>query len=385
MKPTKLASTLALSLGLVASQTAAAGEKTVRVDCAKGESINAALEDKADPLVIEIIGVCEEEVIVRRDFVTLRGAEPGTTVVGPQIPTIPFGGGITVDGADGVVLTDLLLRDGRRGVTVRGGGGVSLERVTLRNHGATGLSVFGTSSVTLTDCVAESNNRFGIAIWESSSLELRGTVSATQNGLVGLLLSTSHASASSLTESIELDDNLYSGLFMQIGATAQMSVSADGNQFAGVYMLATGNYSGGIEASGNIFGVALEGGPRFSASGTIADNGCFAVYSESDSTFAFSGTISNNPCGLVLDGTEARFSEATVSDPVSLSFGTTVDFAGGNTFSAGISCDETVLTRGDAGCPPPLALHSLGSKAALASVLDSRLASPVSRPFRREE
>jgi len=51
---------------------------TVKVDCAKGDSVNAALASnpKAQALTIEIAGMCHENVVVTRDRVTLRGTDP---------------------------------------------------------------------------------------------------------------------------------------------------------------------------------------------------------------------------------------------------------------------------------------------------------------------
>jgi alpha-tubulin suppressor-like RCC1 family protein len=74
-----------LALLLLSTATANAGEaKTVRVDCGKGQSINAALEDNADKLVIEIIGRCREQVTISRNGVTLRGSDPAVDgIVGP--------------------------------------------------------------------------------------------------------------------------------------------------------------------------------------------------------------------------------------------------------------------------------------------------------------
>jgi hypothetical protein len=48
---------------------------TVRVDCVKGDSINAALltNTKAQRLTIDISGMCHENVVVTRDRVTLHG------------------------------------------------------------------------------------------------------------------------------------------------------------------------------------------------------------------------------------------------------------------------------------------------------------------------
>jgi len=59
--------------------------KTVKVDCFKGKSINAVLNahKNADELIIEIDGICKEDVLVQRDNVTLIGINPE---VAPGLP-----------------------------------------------------------------------------------------------------------------------------------------------------------------------------------------------------------------------------------------------------------------------------------------------------------
>lgn len=346
-----------LCLALTASPAVAAGGKTIQVDCAKGDKIATALEEKASPLTVEIHGVCTEEVVVRRDNITLRGGSPGAAIIGPDTPIFPFGGAITVAGASEVTVTDLILRDGRRGMTITNGGSAILQRVTLQDNLSTGLSVFATSSAELTDCVAQRNGRFGIAAWDNSEVDLQGSVSANDNGIVGILLSASHAAgSSSLTVSVEANDNGLVGIVLQIGGTAQLNASVSGDQLLGLWIIVGSSYAGDIEASGNdIWGLALETASVFEGSGSIVGNGCLAVEAIGNSTFLFNGDSSGNPCGLALDGVHAGFTDSTVSDHLSLSFGTQVDFAGSNSFTGGVSCDGTVLTRGDVSCPAPLA------------------------------
>ena len=52
------------------------GVKTILVDCDKGDSINKALGEKADELIIKIKGMCQEHVVIERDNVTLLGSDP---------------------------------------------------------------------------------------------------------------------------------------------------------------------------------------------------------------------------------------------------------------------------------------------------------------------
>lgn len=62
----------------------AGSTKTVTVDCSKGQSINAALDDKSEELVVEVEGFCHEKVVIRRSGVTLRGSDPALDgIVGP--------------------------------------------------------------------------------------------------------------------------------------------------------------------------------------------------------------------------------------------------------------------------------------------------------------
>src|SRR5688572_12526718 len=62
------------------SAAAQAPAATEKVDCSKGESINKALSKHqgAGSLVVELTGMCQENVVVTRDRVTLRGTDPAT-------------------------------------------------------------------------------------------------------------------------------------------------------------------------------------------------------------------------------------------------------------------------------------------------------------------
>ena len=62
------------------ASAAAATSKTVAVDCAAGDSIAKALEQPGDPLTIDIRGFCDEDVVLSRDRVTLRGSDPDLDV-----------------------------------------------------------------------------------------------------------------------------------------------------------------------------------------------------------------------------------------------------------------------------------------------------------------
>jgi hypothetical protein len=80
-----------IALLMLAAAAAADTARTIRVDCARGQSINAALAANADELIIEISGKCNEAVVVKRSRVTLRGTNPALDgLIGPVGDFVPL-------------------------------------------------------------------------------------------------------------------------------------------------------------------------------------------------------------------------------------------------------------------------------------------------------
>src|SRR5688500_16358728 len=91
----------------------AAAPKTLEVNCGRGDSISGAL-DKADPGdIIRISGVCNEKVTIRTDRITLDGM--GGAVIQGGVPpqATELDGLVTVDGARGVVIRNLMIQRSR--------------------------------------------------------------------------------------------------------------------------------------------------------------------------------------------------------------------------------------------------------------------------------
>ena len=129
--------------------------KTVKVDCARGDSINEALGAKGDELIVEISGMCHENVLIERSFVTLKGADPGSDGVVGLPPAGPDVSGLAVVKilrADSVRLENL---------TVQGGA----------NHGI--LAGWG-DPLEIVNCHVVDNARFGITSWFGSHVFCTG-------------------------------------------------------------------------------------------------------------------------------------------------------------------------------------------------------------------
>ncbi len=144
------------------SEDSDSASSTISVDCAAGDSIQAALEDPAQELTIEIRGICRENVVVRRDNVVLRGHDPS---------------------ADGIEAAGELPLPNPVDV-------LSTFQVTLENlkliGGTFGLGVDYSFAVDVVNCRLEGNS-FGGLISVNSNLDLFGTT-VSGNGRRGAIV-----------------------------------------------------------------------------------------------------------------------------------------------------------------------------------------------------
>lgn len=119
------------------------------VDCGAGENINDALEDAAPiaPVTITVQGICEEDVIIERDDVTLRGAD--------SVPGHGVEGGITLSAASRVNLADLVVQgvpgEGTIGVWAQKASSVMIRNLSVSDHDSTGVLVSQNSVALIAD------------------------------------------------------------------------------------------------------------------------------------------------------------------------------------------------------------------------------------------
>ena len=158
--------------------------KTVVVDCDKGDSINDALEEKAEELIVEISGTCQEDGVIERNNVTLRGVTPGATVVAASSAAI------FLDRVSRVSLENLSVQGGTEeaGVLVWQSTGISVSDLVVEEGGSKGMTVVG-STVIFSDSVFRYNNGYGLQANASDFIFLEGEVELSGNSYEGLLLS----------------------------------------------------------------------------------------------------------------------------------------------------------------------------------------------------
>lgn len=135
-------------------------EKTVAVDCAKGESIQKAIDGNEGSLVIEVRGICAENVkVVGRD-VTLRGSDPA--VDGIQ--------GLAVDPPALAALQFWYVKE------------AAVENLSLSDSPSGGIGAWY-SQVNLTNCRISDNEGIGVyfsalSFSTSSRLQISGNAQA---------------------------------------------------------------------------------------------------------------------------------------------------------------------------------------------------------------
>ena len=142
-----------------------AGAKTVAVDCTMGQKIQAAIDREDGPLVVDVHGICDENVNIVRKNVTLRGVDPLT------------------DGIDGVVAVPQLAALRLRYVEF-----AQVENLTIRNGPAAGVSA-AFSTLVLENCRITGHAGPGIAASQGTFLDATGTT-ISQNGGQGVSVQT---------------------------------------------------------------------------------------------------------------------------------------------------------------------------------------------------
>jgi hypothetical protein len=136
--------------------------ETTFVNCARGESLQAAIDANASPLDITISGVCVENVVIRDKDIALRGssrrtldgirsvdaATPALTIRGSVLGTIEnlafsnsAGLAVSIRGASPTLANCRFESNGGGGLQVIGGAFVTAESLTFTANGSRSIGV----------------------------------------------------------------------------------------------------------------------------------------------------------------------------------------------------------------------------------------------------
>jgi len=260
---TALVALAALALAPPVSANGPHGDKTVRVDCAQGKSINRALRhgDERKPLVVIVEGTCTENVVVERDDVTLQG-EPGATIVAADAskPTL------SLDGAHRVVVTGLTLSGGRDGIAATRGSTLEVGVCVLQNNARFGLIVSYGGTAAVDNCVIQNNGGGGAVAANGAQLVVTNSTvrNNTGNGLAAVRnshLRVGQDTAGSLTPGpVTVQGNTQGGIVVSdasAGIVVATRVEANGGH--GIVSQSSSSVSIGVGTLGLVAPVTIRG------------------------------------------------------------------------------------------------------------------------------
>lgn len=394
-----LISTVLLGGGYVClAETVADG--IIRVNCNAGASLQRAV-DRAEPdSKLLVTGTCAGPIRVSRNRLTIDGTR--TTLIDGQKKNA-----LIIQGAQNVVLENLEVANGNNGIVLKGGGQAVIKNVSVHDNGAIGILLEGNSSAVLDGGSSRYNGLNGIDLEASSSLIIRGSYAVESNAVFGMNINTS----SSLTlknANLQVNQNTLgiqiatsSGCFITDSTT---TIEVNGNVTTGLTIVSGGHmvaFGGTITSENNgVHGISVDSKAGFDLDAAALveshDNSGDGVHLEENSvmtmfnTPAFSGvpgvttlksfnnggngigiltgsnltlihqaainSSTNKGAGIAADnGSSLTLLGSTVTGnnqkDLRLTFGSRADIT---TSSIGtITCDATVLVRGDTGtvCP----------------------------------
>lgn len=175
---------LLLTLNVLCAE--AQNTATVRVNCNRRDTITDAIERRRNvqELIIEVEGMCRENVIITRDRVTLRGTNSTTDGIQAVVSATQIDAALWVRGAHQVTIENLKITGGFTGVLATD---VNLPWLTIRNSRLEGNAAYGlvleNSLVLGEDLTLHANGSINTGVFASSRLNcVRCTLSDPVGG-----------------------------------------------------------------------------------------------------------------------------------------------------------------------------------------------------------
>lgn len=362
--------------------TALAGRiHNIDIKCGRGLAIQHYLRVALPHTQLTLHGVCREQILIEKDNITIVGANGASIDGGGASADILYEGVVTIRGARGVVLKNLLVSNGPDiGIYASTGAQIMLDGVTANGHVTTGI-VIDNANAELRNVTANENGSVGIDAFTNSTVIATGPVTTNNNAGPGL-----EVNGSSLLELrgavVTSNDNGGDGILLVGGSLLQIlsfpesqgsGVNANGNAGNGMLIATSeivvvgseyfGSGANEFNLSNNSNGIFMSTGaisnPFGTAKFTIENNGVGILGVEGTQILSIGGlVISGNGAGLVGDAAGTFTIVSVPPNPssiqgngldVDLSFGTRATF---NDAAIGsINCDATVLVRGSTTCP----------------------------------
>jgi len=343
------------------------------VDCQKqslGDEIN-----KANPGdTLRVSGICRERIVIAVDGVTLDG-QGAATLDGGGSDGGSFSGTILIDGARGVTVRGLTIRNGPNGIRALSNATLKIQN-TVFDHNSAGILIDDGSIAEIADCTVI-NNIDGIDVVNGSTAIFKGSVKVDDNGkgVAALAFSILELQGGALEannnqlEGIELDGSTLriNGIPESLGSSITVNANTDGLFIGGGQLV----FNSSVPASAVVTALNNKGsGINVAGFGSIVNLGAAKFVLKGNAVGLNLGTESSlltvggldaesNGTGLLADGAGSLTVISIPPNPsaiqgnilidTDLRFGTRMTVAGaalGN-----LKCDATVLSRGTTKCP----------------------------------
>jgi hypothetical protein len=347
------------------------GGHTLRVNCARGQSLNQALASSGTPLVVEFTGTCTGEVDIKRSDVTLRGGDASATVVA---------GPVLIEGQARVTLSGFTVRDAPAAdiesdagkcIRIENDQDMLLTGLKLSNCGNFGIDI-NASTGELSDSTVTHSGNVGVALNRNASFELTGTLTVTQGLGQGVVVSANAALEVQEEASMVTTDNQANGVLIELGGhiTLHSEIIADRNGI-GINVVDRGGMIYGdshIEVANNrTIGIQIGQLADWTIVGGVVPN--VQVFNNAGPGISVlrnafvrlreNTTITGNAGpGLLVDGSGVAVRGTTITNnngghgDVVLNFGAQGTFDGGDVVGTPVSCDGTSRSRGQLVCTP---------------------------------
>jgi hypothetical protein len=332
------------------------------VDCGAQQTITQALQEAEAGDTIQVTGTCNETLTISTDRLTLDGQGTATIDGGGQ------GVIINIVGARGITITGFTIQNGSDGIAGRRGATFTVSNTVVQNTTDDGIEALENSTAQITDCTVTTAGDDGIFALRNSVIILTGVIESNNNADNGIHVSTT---ATGFFNGATITTTGNGGLGVRVTGTSALNVTNSmitvQNNSGGVGILENSNLSStnstflikdntniGMEVSGSSNAIL---NASLSAS-EISDNGSNGLL-VTQNAYLSTGNITvqdNADIGVFIDdGSSAAISDSTISGntgaDVALRFGARASLNQNTIAALPISCDGTVLSRGDTLCP----------------------------------
>jgi len=332
-----LALTPALAAGTAMAQLVS---RTVNVNCNLGQKIGTALRRQVSGqgLVVNITGVCTENVTIVTDGVTLRAAAPGAAIHAASTD----GTAVFIDGGRRVELEGLIVSGGSRAVVAFRGASVEIDTCTLegstingisssygattfldnstvRNIGSDGVLAANQGTVVVTNSTISNNGGSGVVAVRNGHIRVGLNFNSTAFGPVTISNNTSNGisivdSSAGVVQQTISRNNSANGIFVGRGSHGEIG----GSVVAGVTATNTVdlNHSSGIQIEGShavILGTTLTGNTARGIGFFNGASGRIGIRTN-DSAYVGNTISGNGSSGIeISDGASALIGGNTIS------------------------------------------------------------------------